>query len=337
MNIDGVIIPKGYKSKHSLIETEIQIKKIKDMFERTLAEKLNLIRVSAPLFVEPSTGVNDNLNGVERPVSFDLLESKKEVQIVHSLAKWKRYSLYRYGFKKDQGLYTDMNAIRRDEELDNLHSIYVDQWDWEKIIDKSERNIETLKNVVKNIYEVFKSVENFACTELINEDKFLPEDIFFITTQELEDMYPNKTPKEREDLIAKEKGAVFIMQIGGVLRSGKKHDGRSPDYDDWTLNGDIIFYYPLLERAFEVSSMGIRVDEEALDRQLTIAGCDDRRELPFHKMLLTGELPYTVGGGIGQSRICMYLLRKAHIGEVQSSVWDDKNIRICEENNITLL
>lgn len=337
MNIDGVIIPKEYKSKYSLIETEIQIKKIKDMFERALAEKLNLVRVSAPLFVEPNTGVNDDLNGVERPVSFDLLESGKEVQIVHSLAKWKRYSLYRYGFKKGEGLYADMNAIRRDEELDNIHSIYVDQWDWEKIIDKSERNIETLESVVKKIYEVFKSVESFVCNELIHEEKFLPEDIFFVTTQQLEDMYPEKTPKEREDLIAKEKGAVFIMQIGGTLRSGKKHDGRSPDYDDWTLNGDIIFYYPLLERAFEVSSMGIRVDEAALDKQLTIAKCDDRRELPFHKMLLNGELPYTIGGGIGQSRICMYLLRKAHIGEVQSSVWDDKNLKICEDHGITLL
>ena len=230
-----------------------------------------------------------------------------------------------------------MNAIRRDEELDNLHSIYVDQWDWEKIINKSDRNINTLKETVKKIYEVFKSTEDFVCKNLINEDKFLPEEIFFITTQELEDMYPDKTPKEREDLIAKEKGAVFIMQIGGVLKSGKKHDGRSPDYDDWNLNGDIIFYYPLLERAFEVSSMGIRVDEESLDRQLNISGCNDRRELPFHKMLLNGELPYTIGGGIGQSRICMYFLRKAHIGEVQASVWDDKNMHICEEHGITLL
>ena len=230
-----------------------------------------------------------------------------------------------------------MNAIRRDEELDNLHSIYVGQWDWEKIINKSDRNINTLKETVKKIYEVFKSTEDFVCKNLINEDKFLPEEIFFITTQELEDMYPDKTPKEREDLIAKEKGAVFIMQIGGVLKSGKKHDGRSPDYDDWNLNGDIIFYYPLLERAFEVSSMGIRVDEESLDRQLNISGCNDRRELPFHKMLLNGELPYTIGGGIGQSRICMYFLRKAHIGEVQASVWDDKNMHICEEHGITLL
>lgn len=337
MDIQGIIIPKNYKGKYSLIETEIHIKKIKDFFERALAENLKLTRVSAPLFVEPNTGINDNLNGVERPVSFDLLEAKKDVQIVHSLAKWKRYSLFRYGFNLGDGLYTDMNAIRRDEELDNLHSIYVDQWDWEKIIDKSERNIETLKNTVKKIYDTFKATETYACNELINEDKFLPEEIFFITTQELEDTYPDKTPKEREDIIAKEKGAVFIMQIGGALKSGKKHDGRSPDYDDWTLNGDIIFYYPLLERAFEVSSMGIRVDEEALDKQLTVAGCDDRRELKFHKMLLNGELPYTIGGGIGQSRICMYFLRKAHIGEVQSSVWDEKNSKICEENGITLL
>ena len=337
MDIQGIIIPKDYKGKYSLIETEIHIKKIKDFFEKSLAENLNLTRVSAPLFVEPNTGINDNLNGVERPVSFDLLEAKKDVQIVHSLAKWKRYSLFRYGFKHGDGLYTDMNAIRRDEVLDNLHSIYVDQWDWEKIIDKSERTIETLKNTVKKIYDTFKATETYACNELINEEKFLPEDIFFITTQELEDAYPDKTPKEREDIIAKEKGAVFIMQIGGTLKSGKKHDGRSPDYDDWTLNGDIIFYYPLLERAFEVSSMGIRVDEEALDKQLTIAGADDRRELNFHKMLLNGELPYTIGGGIGQSRICMYFLKKAHIGEVQSSVWDDKNSKICEENGITLL
>lgn len=337
MNIDGVIIPESYKSKYSLIETEVQIKKVKDFFEKTLAEKLNLTRVSAPLFVEPSTGVNDNLNGVERPVSFDLLNSDQEIQVVHSLAKWKRYSLYRYGFNVGEGLYADMNAIRRDEELDNLHSIYVDQWDWEKIINKADRNLETLENTVKSIYSAFKALEDYVCTNIIEEEKFLPDEISFITTQELEDMYPDKTPKEREDIIAKEKGAVFIMKIGGALKSGKKHDGRSPDYDDWNLNGDIIFYYPVLERAFEVSSMGIRVDEEALDRQLAIAGCDDRRELPFHKMLLNGELPYTIGGGIGQSRICMYFLRKAHIGEVQSSVWDEKNTKACEEHGITLL
>lgn len=337
MNIQGVIIPENYKSKYSLIETEVHVKKIKDFFEKSLSENLGLIRVSAPLFVEPNTGVNDNLNGIERPVNFDLLEAKKDVQIVQSLAKWKRYSLHRYGFKLGEGLYADMNAIRRDEELDNLHSIYVDQWDWEKIIDKSDRTIETLKETVNKIYKTFKETETYACDNLLKEEKFLPEEIFFITTQELEDRYPDKTPKEREDIIAKEKGAVFIMQIGGNLKSGKKHDGRSPDYDDWNLNGDIIFYYPMLERAFEVSSMGIRVDEETLDKQLTISGCDDRRELTYHKMLLNGELPYTIGGGIGQSRICMYFLRKAHIGEVQSSVWDDKNIRLCEENGITLL
>jgi aspartate--ammonia ligase len=334
---EGVIIPKHYESKTTLMKTEINIKEIKDYFEKNLAKNLNLTRVSAPLFVEPNTGINDNLNGIERPVSFDLLEAKKDVQIVHSLAKWKRYSLHRYKFKKGQGLYTDMNAIRRDEELDNLHSIYVDQWDWEKIIDKSERNINTLKETVNTIYKTFRNTEKFVCENLIKEELFLPEDIFFITTQELEDLYPDKTSKEREDIITKEKGAVFLMQIGGALKSGKKHDGRSPDYDDWTLNGDILFYYPLLERAFEVSSMGIRVDEEALDKQLTISGCDDRRNLAFHKMLLNGELPYTIGGGIGQSRICMYFLRKAHIGEVQSSVWDDKNIEICEKNGIHLL
>ncbi|GAA0077702.1 aspartate--ammonia ligase [Clostridium sp. CTA-5] len=337
MKIEGLIIPEGYKSKASLIETEVHIKQIKDLFERVLAKNLNLTRVSAPLFVEPETGMNDNLNGCERPVSFDLLATGKDVQIVHSLAKWKRYSLGRYGFEIGQGLYTDMNAIRRDEELDNLHSIYVDQWDWEKIINKSDRNLDTLKNTVNTIYNVFKEVEDFACNELINEKKILPEEIFFITTQELEDKYPDKTPKEREDLIAKEKGAVFIMQIGGALKSGEKHDGRSPDYDDWTMNGDIIFYYPVLDRAFEVSSMGIRVDEEALERQLKIADCEERKNLDFHKMLLKGELPYTIGGGIGQSRICMFFLKKAHIGEVQASTWDEKNIKICAEHDIRLL
>lgn len=337
MKIEGLIIPEGYKSKTSLIETEVHIKQIKDLFERVLAKNLNLTRVSAPLFVEPETGMNDNLNGCERPVSFDLLATGKDVQIVHSLAKWKRYSLGRYGFEIGQGLYTDMNAIRRDEELDNLHSIYVDQWDWEKIINKSDRNLDTLKDTVNTIYNVFKEVEDFACNQLINEKKILPEEIFFITTQELEDKYPDKTSKEREDLIAKEKGAVFIMQIGGALKSGEKHDGRSPDYDDWTMNGDIIFYYPVLDRAFEVSSMGIRVDEEALERQLKLADCEERKNLDFHKMLLKGELPYTIGGGIGQSRICMFFLKKAHIGEVQASTWDEKNLKICAEHDIRLL
>ncbi|NFT06327.1 aspartate--ammonia ligase [Clostridium botulinum] len=337
MNIENVIIPEGYKSKNSLIETEVHIKKIKDFFEKALAESLNLTRVSAPLFVEPQTGMNDNLNGSERPVSFDVLATGRDVQIVHSLAKWKRYSLYRYGFKAGEGLYTDMNAIRRDEDLDNLHSIYVDQWDWEKIIDKEDRNLDTLKNIVKKIYTVFKKAEDFACKESMDEEKFLPKEIFFITTQELEDMYPEKTAKEREDLIAKEKGAVFIMQIGDILKSGEKHDGRSPDYDDWTMNGDIIFYYPILDRAFEVSSMGIRVDEKALLRQLKEANCEDRKNLEFHKMLLEGKLPYTIGGGIGQSRICMFFLKKAHIGEVQASIWDEKNLVACENYGIRLL
>ncbi|MGL5151355.1 MAG: aspartate--ammonia ligase [Clostridium sp.] len=337
MKVEGLIIPEGYKSSTTLIETEKNIKAIKDYFEENLANTLNLLRVSAPLFVCSNTGVNDNLNGVERPVKFDLKATTEEVEIVHSLAKWKRMSLHRYGFPVGQGLYTDMNAIRRDEDLDNLHSIYVDQWDWEKIISKEERSLENLKGIVKSIYGVLKNTEKYVKTKLVNEELVLPEEIYFITSQELEDMYPNLNSKEREDKICKDKKAVFLMQIGGILKSGEKHDGRSPDYDDWSLNGDILVWYPLLDRAFELSSMGIRVDEKALDEQLTIEGCNDRRTLPFHKALLAGELPYTVGGGIGQSRMCMFFLNKAHIGEVQSSVWDEKNIRLCEENNIILL
>ena len=337
MNIDGVIIPKGYKSKHSLIETEIQIKKIKDMFERTLAEKLNLIRVSAPLFVEPSTGVNDNLNGVERPVSFDLLESKKEVQIVHSLAKWKRYSLYRYGFKKGQGLYTDMNAIRRDEELDNLHSIYVDQWDWEKVITKDNRNFEYLKLVVNGIVKAICNTNDRLKVHYPTLNCNLCPEVSFVTTQELEDMYPGMSAKERENAYTKEHKTAFIMQIGGKLKSGKPHDGRAPDYDDWSLNGDIFFWNETLDKAVEISSMGIRVDAQALDKQLTLAGCDDRRNLQFHKMLLNNELPLTIGGGIGQSRLCMLMLGCAHIGEVQVSIWDDETIKKCDEAGIPLL
>lgn len=260
MEFEGLIIPKNYKCQETLIETEIHIKKIKDYFEKNLAEALNLTRVSAPLFVEKSTGLNDNLNGVERPVGFDIKGIDSEFEIVHSLAKWKRMSLARYNFEVGTGLYTDMNAIRRDEDLDNLHSVYVDQWDWEKIISKEERTVETLKETVKKIYGVFKKLEDFAVSELIENEKFLPDEIFFITTQELEDKYPNLTPKEREDAICKEHKAVFIMKIGDLLNSGEKHDGRAPDYDDWSLNGDIIFWYPVLERAFEVSSMGIRVD-----------------------------------------------------------------------------
>lgn len=338
MKIDGIIIPKNYKSKISLIETEVYIKEIKDFFERELSKALNLTRVSAPLFVDSKSGLNDNLNGVERPVKFDILVSGEEVEIVQSLAKWKRLSLHRYGFKDGEGLYTDMNAIRRDEdELDNIHSIYVDQWDWEKIIKKEERNMSTLKKVVKDIYEVFKNTEKFVHSSLIKEENKLPEDIFFITTQELEDMYPSLSSKEREDAICKEHKAVFIMQIGDKLKSGEKHDGRSPDYDDWTLNGDILFWYPLLDRAVELSSMGIRVDRERLEYQLKERDAEDRKKLDFHKMILNDELPFTIGGGIGQSRICMYFLNKAHIGEVQSSIWDEKNIKICRENEINLL
>ena len=337
MNVEGIIIPEHYKSDTTLIETEVNIKKIKDFFERELASSLKLTRVSAPLFVESKNGLNDDLNGVERPVKFDMLATGRDLEIVHSLAKWKRLSLLRYGFEKGEGLYTDMNAIRRDEELDNIHSIYVDQWDWEKIIDKKERTEETLKEIVETIYEVFKKTEKYVNSNLIKGEDKLPEKIFFIKSQELEDKYPDLTSKEREDAITKEYKAVFIMQIGDKLKSGERHDGRSPDYDDWSLNGDILFWYPLLDRAVELSSMGIRVDEKALDYQLRVSGQDEKREHEFHSMLLRGELPYTIGGGIGQSRICMYLLNKAHIGEVQATIWDDKNLTICKENGINLL
>lgn len=332
------IVPKGYRSSLSVRETEQAIKKLKDYFENRLAEELNLSRVSAPLFVRSETGLNDNLNGVERAVSFDVQGiGGKTVEIVHSLAKWKRMALKQYNFSVGEGLYTDMNAIRRDEELDNLHSVYVDQWDWEKVITKEQRNVDTLKEIVKKIYRVFKKTEKYIIELYPALQGNLPDEITFITTQELEDRFPDLTPKEREDAIAKEKGAVFILGIGGTLGSGKKHDGRAPDYDDWTLNGDIIFWYPLLERAVELSSMGIRVDEAALLRQLQIADCEERKELDFHKQLLKGELPYTVGGGIGQSRLCMFFLSKAHIGEVQSSVWSREMIDACEQANIHLL
>ncbi|WP_338626692.1 aspartate--ammonia ligase [Clostridium baratii] len=337
MEKNNIIIPKDYKSSSTLIETEVFIKSIKDYFERNLAEELNLIRVSAPLFVNSNSGLNDDLNGVERPVKFDLLASNEDVEIVHSLAKWKRMSLHRYGFPVGKGLYADMNAIRRDEELDNIHSIYVDQWDWELIINKEDRNLEFLKNIVKKIYSVFKNTENYVRENLVKIDEELPEEIFFITSQELEDMYKDLTPKEREDAICREKGAVFIMQIGKDLASGEKHDGRAPDYDDWNLNGDILFWNNVLDRAIELSSMGIRVDEKSLRAQLKEANCEERENLEFHRALLDGKLPYTIGGGIGQSRICMYFLRKAHIGEVQASVWDDLNNKICEENGIVLL
>lgn len=330
-------IVEGYESKMSLMETEVAIKETKDFFERDLSKELNLARVSAPLYVLPETGLNDDLNGVERPVSFDIKETGDVAEIVQSLAKWKRMSLFRYGIKPGKGLYTDMNAIRRDEELDNLHSIYVDQWDWEKAITREERTEEYLKGVVKKIYKVFRDLELYLFEKYPYLERNLPEDIKFITTQKLEDMYPDLTPEEREDKIAKKHYAVFIQKIGGELKSGEKHDGRAPDYDDWELNGDIIFWNPVLKKAFELSSMGIRVDKEALEKQLKIRDCEERKEREFHKMLLEGKLPLSIGGGIGQSRICMFFLRKAHIGEVQASIWPDKMVKQCKEAGIHLL
>jgi aspartate--ammonia ligase len=336
--MEHLLTPAGYSSALSIRETEIAIKLVKDYFERVLAEELNLTRVSAPLFVRPESGLNDNLNGVERPVSFGIKEQgDKEVEIVHSLAKWKRQALKRYGFHSGEGLYTDMNAIRRDEDTDNIHSIFVDQWDWEKIISKEERNPETLKATVQKVYTALKRTESYIASQYNYIHEFLPAEISFITSQELEDMYPDCTPKEREYKIAKLKGAIFIMQIGDKLASGEKHDGRAPDYDDWKLNGDIIVYYPVLDIALELSSMGIRVDEVSLKEQLDKAGCPERAELPFQKAILDKELPYTIGGGIGQSRICMFYLRKAHIGEVQASIWPDAINECAAENGITLL
>ena len=330
--------PKGYESPQNIKDTQKAIKEVKDYFEHALADALNLARVSAPLFVTPESGLNDNLNGVERPVKFGIKEQgDKEVEIVHSLAKWKRMALQKYGFRKGEGLYTDMTAIRRDEDTDNLHSIYVDQWDWEKIIDKSERNLDTLKETVFRIYMAIKQTEYYICGKYHFMDPFLPAEISFVTTQELEDRWPDKTPKERENEITKEKGAVFLMKIGGPMRSGERHDGRAPDYDDWNLNGDILVYYPILGISLELSSMGIRVDEEALANQLKIAGCEERAELPFQKAILEKKMPYTIGGGIGQSRICMFFLQRAHIGEVQSSLWPDELYDLAFEHNVNIL
>ena len=333
-----IYIPEGYKSPQTIKETEKAIKEVKDYFERALADALHLTRVSAPLFVKPSSGLNDNLNGVERPVAFGIKEQDDAiVEIVHSLAKWKRMALKDYGFEMGEGLYTDMTAIRRDEETDNIHSLYVDQWDWEKIIDKAERNEETLREVVFRIYMAIKQTEYYICGKYHFMDPFLPSEISFVTTQELEDRWPDKTAKERENLIAKERGAVFIMKIGGALLSGERHDGRAPDYDDWKLNGDILVYYPVLDMALELSSMGIRVDEDTLARQLELAGCQDRAELAYHKAVLNKELPYTIGGGIGQSRICMFFLQRAHIGEVQSSIWPDDVLETAKAGGIHIL
>ena len=336
--MEHLYIPSGYTPELTLYDTQVAIKTVKDFFQQSLAEQLYLLRVSAPLFVVPESGLNDNLNGVERPVTFGIREQEERpVEIVHSLAKWKRNALKQYGFHIGEGLYTDMNAIRRDEDTDNIHSIYVDQWDWEKIILKEDRNTEYLKEVVRKIYKALKKTEKYMYIRYDYIEEILPRDIFFITTQELADRYPDRTPKEREDLIAKEKGAVFLMEIGDKLADGKPHDGRAPDYDDWHLNGDIIVWYPVLGHALELSSMGIRVDEEALARQLSLAGCEERKDLPFQKAILEKKLPYTVGGGIGQSRLCMFYLRKAHIGEVQVSIWPDDVRETARRHGIILL
>ncbi len=332
-----LIIPKDYNPALNLRDTEIAIKLVKDFFETELARQLNLTRVSAPIMVTPESGLNDNLNGVERPVAFDVLETGQMVEIVHSLAKWKRQALKTYGFHPGEGLYTDMNAIRRDEETDNIHSIFVDQWDWERIITEDQRNEKFLREIVEKIYLTLRKTEGYVCAHYPHIKPELPDHITFVTSQELEDRYPDKTGKEREYLAAKEYGAVFLMCVGGALKSGQIHDGRAPDYDDWSLNGDILLYDPILDISLEVSSMGIRVNPEVLRRQLAIRGCEERAELPFQKALLNGELPQTIGGGIGQSRMCVYLLRKAHVGEVQASLWPDDVVEACHKANIQLL
>lgn len=334
----ALYIPKNYSSSLDGRTTETAIKFIKDTFQRELVTAMNLQRVSAPLFVRPESGLNDNLNGVERPVTFDApCINGANLEIVHSLAKWKRLTLGKYGFMPGEGIYTDMNAIRRDEDVDNLHSMYVDQWDWEAVITKEERVTETLKAVVRKIYSAMRRTQKKVCAEYESVESVYPEDIKFVTTQELEDMYPNLTPKERENVYLKENGAACIMQIGKTLKSGKRHDGRAPDYDDWEMNADILIYYPVLDCALELSSMGIRVDENSLVSQLEEAGCSDRLNLDFHKMIVNKELPYTIGGGIGQSRLCMSMLNKAHVGEVQQSVWPDDMVKVCRENGINLL
>ena len=333
-----LIIPKDYDPRLSIRETQDAIKYIRDTFQKEMGREMHLERISAPLFVEKSSGLNDNLNGTERPVSFDMLGLPGEtLEVVHSLAKWKRMALKKYGFSLGEGIYTDMNAIRRDEETDNIHSIFVDQWDWEKIIRKEDRNLDFLEETVKTVYKCLRKTEQYMAIQYDYIDLILPKDITFITTSELEEMFPDNTPKEREYYFAKAKGAICVMQIGDKLANGEPHDGRAPDYDDWALNADIIVYYPVLDIALELSSMGIRVDEKALKEQLDKAGCPERAKLPFQKAILNKELPYTIGGGIGQSRICMFFLRKAHIGEVQSSLWPEETIKACEEHGIQLL
>ena len=330
-------IPDGYRAKLGLYETQSAISLIKRTFQDALAAVLNLERVSAPLFVKPSDGLNDDLNGYERPVRFDIPAAEVEAEVVHSLAKWKRYALHRYGFKPGSGLYTDMNAIRRDEALDNLHSVYVDQWDWEKVITREERNEALLKRTVRAIVDAIGYTLTVVQARYPELTLSLNRDVAFVTSEELIALYPGRPAREREQLFVREHGTAFIMQIGGRLSDGKPHDGRAPDYDDWSLNGDILFYYPVLDCALEISSMGIRVDEAALAAQLKLAGCEARAALPFHRALLGGELPLTIGGGIGQSRLCMLLLGSVHIGEVQASVWDDETTAACEKAGIRLL
>ena len=334
----ALIIPENYNPHLSVRETQEAIKYIRDTFQRELGREMHLERISAPLFVEKSSGLNDDLNGVERPVQFDLASMPGEtVEVVHSLAKWKRMALKTYGFQPGEGLYTNMNAIRRDEELDNLHSCYVDQWDWEKVITREERTVETLQETVRTIFKVIKHMQHEVWYKYPEAAKRLPSDITFVTTQELEDRWPDKSPKERENLITQEHGCVFLMKIGDKLKSGEPHDGRAPDYDDWQLNGDILFWFEKLGCALEISSMGIRVDETSLAEQLKKAGCEERKDLPYHKMLLNGELPCTIGGGIGQSRLCMLLLDRVHVGEVQASIWPEDMRKTCREHNIILL
>lgn len=332
-----LIIPEKYKSVLTLRETQHAIKYIKDLFQQTLSFALTLDRVTAPLLVRKGSGINDDLNGVERKVEFSLKEMDFEAEAVQSLAKWKRMALYRYGYNEGEGIYTDMNAIRRDDDADNIHSVFVDQWDWEKVISKKERTIETLKDTVNDVYKCLRKTEKYLAIQYDYIEEILPQDIFFVTSQELADIFPDYTPKEREYYITKAKGAVCIMQIGDKLENGKPHDGRAPDYDDWSLNADILVYYPVLDIALELSSMGIRVDKDALLSQLEKAGCPERVELPYQKAIVNEELPFTIGGGIGQSRICMFFLRKAHIGEVQSSIWPDEMVAECEAKGISLL
>ena len=331
------IIPADYRPILDLYDTQVAIGQLRHLFQDALGHRLNLKRVTAPLFVEPDSGLNDDLSGVERAVSFDVPETGKEAQVVHSLAKWKRMALYRYRFSPGEGLYTDVNAIRRDEVLDNIHSIYVDQWDWEKILLPGQRTLSFLKETVQTIVDILCDTEAWVCNTYPALTPRLCRQVSFITGQELEDLYPHKTPKEREHLYVKAHPTTFLMQIGGVQKSGQPHDGRAPDYDDWSLNGDILVWNEQLKAAFEISSMGIRVDPETMDRQLTLSGFEERRKLPFHKTLLAGKLPLTIGGGIGQSRVCMLILQKIHIGEVQTSVWDRETLRVCDEAGLQLL